>query len=273
MVGGSGLRVTGPGRTLRDALPGLDRETAVCLMDPALNQGLVKEEGVEGVSRAMRGRRGCVNIQRWWELADGRSQSPLETRIRLICRDGGSPPDELQHRFTDLDGQVQVAQSEVGGHFDPPPHLRSGPAQHDPESVHPIRQFSGASSYLPSHCAAWGVVASLTTAHWPGPRRFRLGNRGEASVIQAHPVEFGEEPPLAQVLGPQPCHVPPSVVLRSPVGVRTAGALAPGPCATGSGQVADGRRAAFPSGSAPAPGIAERAGHAQRPLGDRPVRV
>lgn len=102
----SGVRVTDPGRTLRDTLPELDRETAVCLMDSALNQGLLREQEVEALNEAMRGRRGCVDVRRWWGLADGRSQSPLETRIRLVCRDGGLPPDELQHRFTDRGGRT-----------------------------------------------------------------------------------------------------------------------------------------------------------------------
>lgn len=103
---GDGLRVTDPGRTLRDTVPALDRESAVCLMDSALNQGLLKERDIEGINRVMRGRAGCVDMRRWWRLADGRAQSPLETRIRLICRDGGLPPDELQRRFTDREGRT-----------------------------------------------------------------------------------------------------------------------------------------------------------------------
>ncbi|MFW6640934.1 type IV toxin-antitoxin system AbiEi family antitoxin domain-containing protein [Nocardiopsis algeriensis] len=101
-----GLRVTTPGRTLCDVLPGLDRETAVCLMDSTLNQGLLGREDIPGLDERMRGRRGCVGVRRWWNLADGRAQSPLETRIRLICQDGGLPPDELQRRFTDRDGRT-----------------------------------------------------------------------------------------------------------------------------------------------------------------------
>lgn len=108
-VGGGGVgrvRVTDPGRTLRDTLPELDRETAVCLMDSALNQGLLREQEIGALNDAVRGRRGCVDVRRWWELADWRSQSPLETRIRLVCRDGGLPPDELQRRFTDSGGRT-----------------------------------------------------------------------------------------------------------------------------------------------------------------------
>ena len=101
-----GLRVTDPGRTLCDTVPALGREGAVCLMDSALNQGLLKEAEITGVNDRMRGRAGGAAMRRWWELADGRAQSPLETRIRLICQDGGVPPDELQHRFTDREGRT-----------------------------------------------------------------------------------------------------------------------------------------------------------------------
>lgn len=103
---GHGVRITEPGRTLCDTLPTLDRETAVCLMDSALHQGLLREENIEAMNRAIRGRRGCLDVRRWWGLADGRSQSPLETRVRLVRVDGGLPPDELQRRFTDQAGRT-----------------------------------------------------------------------------------------------------------------------------------------------------------------------
>lgn len=99
-----GIRLTDPGRTLRDTLLRVDRETAVCLMDSALHQGLILDEDGEELELANRGRRGCVNVRRWWPLADGRAESPLETRIRLICVDGGMPPTDLQHRFRDGHG-------------------------------------------------------------------------------------------------------------------------------------------------------------------------
>ncbi|NYH53935.1 hypothetical protein HNR06_003524 [Nocardiopsis arvandica] len=104
-IGGC-IRVTRPGRTLRDTLLRVDRDTAVCLMDSALNQGLVRQEEFEELERANRRRRGCVNVRRWWSLADSRSQSALETRIRLVCVDGGLPPDELQRRFVDGSGRT-----------------------------------------------------------------------------------------------------------------------------------------------------------------------
>ncbi|NYH53909.1 MULTISPECIES: hypothetical protein [Nocardiopsis] len=103
---GKGIRLTDPGRSLRDTLLCVDRDTAVCLMDSCLNQGLVTGEDTERLERANRGRRGCVQVRGWWPLADGRAQSALETRVRLVCADGGLPPTELQRRFTDRHGRL-----------------------------------------------------------------------------------------------------------------------------------------------------------------------
>ncbi|MDT0327544.1 type IV toxin-antitoxin system AbiEi family antitoxin domain-containing protein [Nocardiopsis lambiniae] len=101
-----GIRLTDPVRTLRDTLLRVDRETAVCLMDSALQRGLILEEDIEGLELANRGRKGCVRVRSWWPLADGRAESPLETRVRLICVDGGMPPTDLQRRFLDGHGRT-----------------------------------------------------------------------------------------------------------------------------------------------------------------------
>ncbi|KIH99283.1 hypothetical protein LP52_09075 [Streptomonospora alba] len=106
IVSRGGIRASGPGRTLRDLLLCLDRYTAVCLLDSALNQGLVRPGDLPGFAAANRGRAGCRRSRPWWGLADGRAQSPLETRIRLVCTDGGVAPDDLQHRFHDDRGRV-----------------------------------------------------------------------------------------------------------------------------------------------------------------------
>ena len=101
-----GLRLTVPGRTLRDTVLRVDRTAAVCLLDSALNRGLVDAAELPGLAAANRGRPGCRRSEPWWGLADGRAQSPLETRIRLICADGGLPPDDLQHPFYDARGRL-----------------------------------------------------------------------------------------------------------------------------------------------------------------------
>lgn len=100
------LRLTTPGRTLRDTLLRVGRKVAVCLMDSALNLQLIRQEDFERLEHANRGRRGCVRVRRWWPLADGRAQSPLETRVRLACVDGGLPPTDLQRSFVDGNGRL-----------------------------------------------------------------------------------------------------------------------------------------------------------------------
>lgn len=100
------IRVTDPGRSLRDTLLTADRETAVSLMDSALHQALIRKEDVQALVSADRGRKGCVRTRRWWPLADGRAESPLETRVRLACTDAGFPPTDLQHRFRDGTGRT-----------------------------------------------------------------------------------------------------------------------------------------------------------------------
>ncbi|KUP96865.1 hypothetical protein [Thermobifida cellulosilytica] len=100
------LRVTTPQRTLRDVLLGTDRDTAVCLLDSALNQGLVRAAELPALAAANAGRPGSLPSRPWWTLADGRARSPLETRIRLVCVDGGVPPDSLRHPFHDARGRL-----------------------------------------------------------------------------------------------------------------------------------------------------------------------
>lgn len=102
------VRVTTPGRTLRDLVVSRDRETAVSLLDSALFQKLVTPAELRGLAAADRERRGAeeAGAASRWDLADGRAQSPLETRIRLVCADGGLPPDALQHPLHDGEGAL-----------------------------------------------------------------------------------------------------------------------------------------------------------------------
>ncbi|MBB6174662.1 putative transcriptional regulator of viral defense system [Nocardiopsis mwathae] len=99
-----GLEVTTPGRTLRDTVLQADRPCAVSLIDSALNQGLVEVVDLERLAAANRSRRGSRRTRSWWRQADSRAQSTFETRVRLVCTDGGLPPDELQHSFFTPDG-------------------------------------------------------------------------------------------------------------------------------------------------------------------------
>jgi len=100
----SGVRTTTVPRTLADLLLHTDRDAAVSALDSALFQGLLASEELAEVEALMRGRRGAVIRRPWLGLADGRSESPLETRGRLRCLDAGMLPDELQAVIARPDG-------------------------------------------------------------------------------------------------------------------------------------------------------------------------
>ncbi|WP_235939961.1 hypothetical protein [Occultella kanbiaonis] len=81
---------------LVQALPELDRDTAVAVIDSALFRGLLTDQSLAVVRERVRGRRGAARLHEWWPLVDGRAESPVETHARLDCVDAGRPPDDLQ---------------------------------------------------------------------------------------------------------------------------------------------------------------------------------
>jgi hypothetical protein len=101
-----GLRVTRPLRTLVDAALDLDRAHALSVIDSALNLGAVTLDEVTTEVTTCRGRPGVRALRGVLPLVDARAQSPLETRIRLACIDGGVPPDDLQFPVRDQWGTL-----------------------------------------------------------------------------------------------------------------------------------------------------------------------
>ncbi|SCG61708.1 Transcriptional regulator, AbiEi antitoxin, Type IV TA system [Micromonospora coxensis] len=102
----AGITATGPLRTVADVILREARYPAVCVIDSALNRGLVTDEELLTVPRLIRGRRGAVAARAHLAEADGRAQSPLETRARLRCVDGRVAPDALQLEVRDQDGYL-----------------------------------------------------------------------------------------------------------------------------------------------------------------------
>ncbi|WP_225224312.1 hypothetical protein [Cellulomonas sp. JH27-2] len=98
---------------LVQALPDLDRDTAISILDAALRARQLDDPGVARVRTALVGRRGCRRVEPWWDLVDRRSDSPLETRARLACVDGGIAPDELQVTIKDTHGRF-LARGDLG---------------------------------------------------------------------------------------------------------------------------------------------------------------
>ncbi|WP_406077758.1 hypothetical protein [Micromonospora sp. NBC_00858] len=82
------------------------RYPAVSVLDSALSLGLLTTECLATIPTLIRGRRGAVAARGYLAEADGRAQSPLETRARLRCVDGRVPPDALQLEVRDGDGYL-----------------------------------------------------------------------------------------------------------------------------------------------------------------------
>lgn len=98
-----GLRVTTVAQTVADALLACDRMTAVSVLDSALHRRLLPGGVKETVGRLIAERTGAPRARRLMPQGDGRAESPLETRNRLLCTDAGMPPETLQWPLTDPD--------------------------------------------------------------------------------------------------------------------------------------------------------------------------
>jgi hypothetical protein len=95
-----GLRVRNVQQTIVDAALQLDRAHALCALDSVLFRELVDREQLDAAVLAAGHRRGCSQLRVMAGLADGRAQSPLESRLRLACVDGDLTPDDLQYEVT-----------------------------------------------------------------------------------------------------------------------------------------------------------------------------
>ncbi|MFI2104253.1 hypothetical protein ACH436_13235 [Isoptericola sp. NPDC019693] len=90
---------------LAQAVPELDREHAVAMMDSARHQRIVTEDEFHRAREATRGRRGAARTSPWWGESDRRAESPIETAARLACTDATYPPDALQLVVRRADGR------------------------------------------------------------------------------------------------------------------------------------------------------------------------
>jgi phosphoribosylamine---glycine ligase len=101
-----GIPVTDVLHTVAEVVLRADRYRAVAVLDAALCNGFLEPEQLGAVSALLRRRRGAVAARSYLAEADGRAQSPLETRVRLRCVDGDVAPDVLQHEVRDEDGYL-----------------------------------------------------------------------------------------------------------------------------------------------------------------------
>ena len=91
-----GLPITSVARTLVDCAREWDLDDAVVAMDAALLAGLTRARELRGALVGQHSWPGTARARRAVGLADGRAESPLESRGRLRLVGAGLTPDELQ---------------------------------------------------------------------------------------------------------------------------------------------------------------------------------
>jgi hypothetical protein len=106
VVAHDGLRVRAIVPSLADVGLNASRPVGLSLLDSALHQGLITPSDLGKIERLGRARRGAVKLRALLGLADGRAESPLESRVRLDCIDGHLPPQQLQYPIRDEYGNL-----------------------------------------------------------------------------------------------------------------------------------------------------------------------
>jgi hypothetical protein len=96
-----GFRARAAVESLIDTGLNSSRPVALSILDSALHLKVVTQDELDWAVLRAAGRRGVVALRRLVQIADGRAESPLESRVRLICVDGGIPPTDLQHVVRD----------------------------------------------------------------------------------------------------------------------------------------------------------------------------
>lgn len=100
----AGLRCTSMARTVLDLARQRTVREALVVADQALRLGLITVEELSAYSLERAGKHGAKGLRRVVELADGRSESSMETELRLLLVDGGLPPPDLQVELHDPAG-------------------------------------------------------------------------------------------------------------------------------------------------------------------------
>ncbi|MCG2803692.1 MAG: endonuclease domain-containing protein [Cellulomonas sp.] len=103
--------VAAPAWAVAQTVCELDVRRAVATLDSAVHLGVL--DGVGDVRRICIGRRGSSRLAQWWDAVDGRAESPLESVARVVCRQAGLAPDDLQVPMVDAAGRV-LARGDLG---------------------------------------------------------------------------------------------------------------------------------------------------------------
>ncbi len=105
----AGIRTSTIRRTLEDLALLCDRDVFVAVLDAMLQQERLTRDEILDLRVRVTARRHGDRAERWWSQIDGRAESPLETRVRLLLDDAGLLPDELQWLVRDPSSGLPLA--------------------------------------------------------------------------------------------------------------------------------------------------------------------
>ncbi len=197
------LAVTTVGRTLIDCAREWPLVDAVVALDAALQDERVRREDLRSTVLAQSHWLGVGEAARAVDLADGRAESPLETRGRLALLAAGLPRPELQVELhgprgfvarvdawydeaavaVEFDGRVKYLDPRPGR--TPADVLWDEKRREDQVRELDVRMVRVAQEDLGALRAVTARIAGLLHTALPGPRRFRVVRRPEPGSADA----------------------------------------------------------------------------------------
>lgn len=100
-----GLPVTTAVRTAFDVGRRTPRTAAVIVLDALMNRGVVKQSELSDYIDTHSGWPGVARLREVLSLAEPLSESPTQTRLRLLLLDAGAPPPVAQYEVHDGEGR------------------------------------------------------------------------------------------------------------------------------------------------------------------------
>src|ERR1700722_3545753 len=102
----AGRFATAPAWTAVEIVRQLRRPRALATLDAALKSTRCSRSEIESAVAEQRGRRGIAAVRELLPVADGRSESAMESEARLVMIDRGLPPPELQYEIRGRGGEL-----------------------------------------------------------------------------------------------------------------------------------------------------------------------
>src|ERR1700693_2556856 len=145
-----GFKTTSLPRTLWDLITSLSLVEAVVITDMALQAGLIRHSPLREWIDRRAGRKGVDRARRVLELAEGRSESPMETRLRMLLVLNGLPRPQVQTTIRDERGSflgrpdLYYREHRLGVEYEPGPRCAGSgrPQTRIPQSLADIASKS-----------------------------------------------------------------------------------------------------------------------------------